>query len=38
MNDHVYILLSEKEDLFYTGYSGNLEKRINDHILAWFIQ
>jgi len=31
MNYYVYILLSEKDDLFYTGYSGNLEKRINDH-------
>jgi len=31
MNFYVYILLSEKDGLFYTGYSANLEKRVNDH-------
>ncbi len=27
----VYILLSGKDNLFYTGYTANLERRINDH-------
>ena len=28
---YVYVLLSEKDNLFYTGYTNNLEKRISDH-------
>jgi putative endonuclease len=31
MNYYVYILLSEKDGLFYTGYSGDLLRRVNDH-------
>lgn len=28
---YTYVLLSEKDGLFYTGYSANLEKRVSDH-------
>lgn len=28
---YVYILLSEKDDKFYTGFSSDLKKRIEDH-------
>jgi putative endonuclease len=27
----VYVLLSEKDDQFYTGYTSDLEKRIDSH-------
>ena len=27
----VYVLLSEKDNQFYTGYTSNLEKRIDSH-------
>ncbi len=28
---YVYVLLSEKDTLLYTGYTSNLEKRISEH-------
>ena len=28
---YVYILLSEKDDKFYTGYTNDLKRRINEH-------
>ena len=28
---YVYILLSEKDGLFYTGYTANLRRRIEEH-------
>ncbi len=28
---YIYVLLSEKDGLFYTGYTANLEKRFADH-------
>ena len=31
MNYYVYGLLSEKDGLFYTGYTGNLTRRIEEH-------
>jgi putative endonuclease len=27
----VYVLLSERDNLFYTGYSNNVEKRLAEH-------
>jgi putative endonuclease len=28
---YVYVLLSEKDNQFYTGYTANLKKRLNEH-------
>lgn len=28
---YIYVLLSEKDGLFYTGYTDNLKRRIEDH-------
>ena len=28
---YIYVLLSKKDYLFYTGYTGNLEKRFQHH-------
>lgn len=28
---YVYVLLSEKDGLFYTGYTANLRRRIDEH-------
>ncbi len=28
---YVYVLLSEKDNLFYTGYSASLENRVDSH-------
>lgn len=28
---YIYILQSEKDNYFYTGYTSNLRNRINDH-------
>ena len=32
MFHYVYILLSKKDNMFYTGYTSNLQNRIKDHI------
>ena len=29
---YVYVLLSEKDNMFYTGYTSNLENRIEEHL------
>jgi putative endonuclease len=29
---YVYVLLSEKDGLFYTGYTSNLTRRIEEHV------
>jgi putative endonuclease len=29
---YVYVLLSEKDNRFYTGYTADLEKRIEEHM------
>jgi putative endonuclease len=31
MHHYVYVLLSEKDGQFYTGYTSNLRNRINQH-------
>ena len=31
MFHYVYILLSKKDNMFYTGYTSNLENRMQDH-------
>ena len=31
MFHYVYILLSKKDNMFYTGYTSNLQNRIKDH-------
>ena len=28
---YVYVLLSEKDNLFYTGYTSDLKRRLNEH-------
>ena len=28
---YVYVLISEKDNMFYTGYTSNLEKRVDEH-------
>ncbi|MEI6509295.1 MAG: GIY-YIG nuclease family protein [Bacteroidota bacterium] len=29
---YVYVLLSEKDNMFYTGYTANLKERLKQHI------
>jgi putative endonuclease len=29
---YVYVLLSEKDNMFYTGYTSDLENRIKEHL------
>ena len=29
---YVYVLISEKDNKFYTGYTSDLEKRIEEHL------
>ena len=29
---YVYVLLSEKDNQFYTGYTANLKNRLNEHL------
>ncbi|HEX9825226.1 MAG TPA: GIY-YIG nuclease family protein [Flavobacteriaceae bacterium] len=31
---YVYIIQSKKDSSFYIGYTGNLDKRVNDHNLG----
>lgn len=31
MNYYIYVLLSKKDNLFYTGYTSNLINRIKEH-------
>uniref|UniRef100_A0A7C3F114 GIY-YIG nuclease family protein n=1 Tax=candidate division WOR-3 bacterium TaxID=2052148 RepID=A0A7C3F114_UNCW3 len=31
MSYYVYILKSEKDKMFYTGYTTNLKRRLNEH-------
>ena len=28
---YIYVLLSEKDNMFYTGYTSDIEKRIEEH-------
>ena len=32
---YVYILYSLKDNQFYTGYTGNLKRRLKEHISGW---
>jgi len=34
MNYYTYILQSEKDNLFYVGYTANLQNRLNEHNLG----
>jgi len=29
---YVYVLISEKDNMFYTGYTSDIEKRFEDHL------